>query len=156
VLIPLAASVVLAVGVWTAIAERSGAVDWSRVALLHVIGEASALSSSDTLPQERLDAALKAYGLKMKAPSGALRYVDLCEMPGGRGIHAVIETQDLGKITLILPPVGVNADQGVSADRGFIAQIIHVDKASVGIVSQNSQNLKLIVARLRSQLVSRV
>jgi hypothetical protein len=149
-----AASAVLALGLWWTVPSPENPAQWSEVMLAHVIGEPAALAKNTPIASQVLNEALGDYGLALKAGMGTLRFFDHCALPGGRGIHAVIETPDLGKVTLILPPRGTRAAPGATVREGFAAQIVHIGQASVGLVADRPENIAVIVQRLRGQLVT--
>lgn len=152
----VAASMALALGLWWPLPSPERPVAWSEVVLAHVIGEANTLAKADALPQQSLSVALKDYGLALKGELGTLRYFDHCALPGGRGVHAVIETPDLGKVTLILPPIGTRADPGLAQREGYAAQMLRIDQASIGVVTQRPDQLEALTQRIRRQLVSSI
>jgi hypothetical protein len=101
-----------------------------------------------------LNEALNEHGLALNARIGTLCYFEHCPLPGGRGIHAVIDTPDLGKLTLIFPPRGTRAASGGTVREGFSAQIFHVGQASVALVADRPESIDVLVQRLRAQLVT--
>ncbi len=147
------ASVALSFGLWWSLPSSERPVQWSEVVLAHVIGESGALANGVPQSLHALNIALKDYGLTLNPKMGAVRYFDRCALPGGRGIHAVIETPDFGKITLILPPLGTRAESGSSVREGFAAQIVLIDQTSVGLVSDRPEHMGALTVRLREQLV---
>ena len=151
----VAASAVLALGLWWAAPAPHNPAQWSEVVLAHVIGEPGALTTSAPIATQVLNDALKDYGLALNAGMGTLRYLEHCPLPGGRGIHAVIETPDLGKVTLVLPPRGTSAAPGATVREGFAAQIVHIGQASVALVVDRPENIAVLMHRLRGQLVTR-
>lgn len=147
-----AASLLLVLSAWLAV-PTSETAQWSEVVLSHVIGEHSALTTNTSIAPQAMNQALKEYGLSLNASLGTLSYFDHCALPGGRGIHAVIDTPDLGKLTLILPPRGVRASLGEATREGYTAQIVQIGQASVGLVADRPENLAHFLQRLRAQLV---
>ena len=75
-------------------------------------------------------------------------------MPGGRGTHIVIETRELGKVTLLLPPSGMRVAGGEARGEGFSAQIVNIVGVSFGIVTDKPENLPALAALLNRQVVS--
>jgi hypothetical protein len=150
-----AAALLLIAGCWFIVPMEQGRkTDWNEVVLAHVIHEGGALTQTDVQPEDTLDAALRQYGLAVKGRLGVVRYVDHCEMPGGAGLHAVIDTPDLGKVSLVLLPPGSRAEGRQLQGDGFAAQLLRINRANVGIVTQRPDRLGALVSRLRAQLVA--
>lgn len=150
-----ACSLTLAIGLWFAQPSPNPALNWSEVALAHVIGEPGASLNKVSLPRAALNNALASYGLTLNGDLGHIRYVDHCALPGGRGVHVVIETPDLGKVTLILPPVGMRVAASAARGEGHAAQMENIHGASVGIVTNEPERLKALTARLHGMLVTK-
>ncbi len=147
-------SMALLLAVWTGQPADQRSIDWSDVALAHVIGEGSGQARAGTVPRQELVAALAAYGLALNGELGAIRMVDHCPMPGGRGVHVVIDTPDLGTLTLILPPLGVRTVGGMARSEGHAAQVVRIAKSSIGVVTERPEKLQALAARLQQRVVA--
>lgn len=128
-------------------------IDWGDVALAHVIGEADALAGNETVPRHALLEALASYGLGLEGDLGTLRMVGNCPMPGGRGVHVVIDTPDMGTLTLILPPAGVRTAGDLAQGEGFAAQVVRINHATIGLVTQRPDKLAALALRVQKQMV---
>jgi len=149
----VASAVVLGLSVWIAQPSLNRGLDWDEIALAHVIGEPSAMASKGTLSQVALLKALAPYGLALKGELGITRFMEHCAVPGGRGTHIVIETRDLGKVTLFLPPSGMRVAGGEARGEGFSAQIVDIVGVSFGIVTDRPENLPALAALLNRQMI---
>ena len=86
---------------------------------------------------------------------GRVRYLDHCEMPGGKGLHVVLESPELGVVTLILPPSGASGAGREEVSRaGFAARMVAVGASAIGIVTDRPELLGRVSRRLRQQLVA--
>ncbi len=127
---------------------------WGDLMLTEVIGEPEALKTSLEVPTLSVQAALKDYGLALKAGMGKVHYLDYCDLPGGKGLHAVIETPDLGKVSLIIPPVGAHLKPATSSRAGYTAQIVRLKASSIGVVTEQPEKLAAFSDRLQTYLVA--
>ena len=151
----LACSAVLAVAVWR-VQERAPRLDWSEVMLAHTIDESGVLGSQQRIPQEKLAAVLADYGLTVKGNLGTVRFLERCPMPGGHGVHAVIDTPDLGTVTLLLPPRGTQVADGSAAAQGFNARLVAVLGTGIGVVTRDPAKVAALSARMQERLVARI
>jgi uncharacterized protein DUF3379 len=76
---------------------------YARLAIEHVVMEPESLTTERGTDPAVVQAALRSFGGTMKAPIGRVRYVRLCPVQGGTGLHIVFETPE-GLATLILVP----------------------------------------------------
>jgi hypothetical protein len=103
----------------------------------HVAHEPRALSGSQVLAGDAAAAALSEWGLGARAWLGRWLYVDHCSMPNGRGLHAVFETAELGKVTLILPPQGSRVAAAQARYGDFNASTFSVSGTAMAIISDD-------------------
>lgn len=151
----LAASAVLALALsWTL--HNNTPSDWSEVVLAHVISEENGQLKPDALAAPDLATVLKNYGLNLAGQIGAVRYVGYCSLPGGRGVHAVVETPDLGEVTLVLPPVGTHASANATQRNGYAAQMLNINQASIGIVTQHPDKIQALTRFVHQQIVAKL
>lgn len=153
----LAASVVMALalgaGMW--LQPQAQAPGWSEIVLAHVLSERAALAHQDHVSSAALATAMADYGLQVRGDLGRVRYLDHCEMPGGKGLHVVLESPELGVVTLILPPSGASGAGREEVSRsGFAARMVAVGASAIGIVTDRPELLDLLSRRLRQQLVA--
>lgn len=127
---------------------------WSEVVLAHVLNERETLERDGNVPVDQLRAALAGFGLALNNELGHIRYLDRCEMPGGKGLHVVIDTHELGLVTLILPPKGILVDGGQSKREGFVSALIQVGDTAVGIVTKHPEHMVPLNRWLRTELRS--
>ena len=151
--IVVAFSAVLAVTIWSAQPSLQRGMNWGEVALAHVIGEPSALASKGALPHVALRDALAPYGLALNGELGITRFLEYCAVPGGRAIHVVIDTRELGKVTLLIPPSGMPVSGGEARGEGFSARIVAVGGVSLGIVTDRPDQLPALAALISRQIV---
>jgi len=149
----VAFSSLMAVGIWHYQPIRDPHLNWSKVVLAHVIGEPEAVASNRSLPRASLVEALGRYGLAVKGDLGTIRFVERCVVPGGRGLHVVIDTDRLGKVSLILPPTGLRADRSSARSDGYTASMVDIDGVSMGIVTNEPERLHELTALLARSLV---
>lgn len=106
----LAAGLVLAVG---ALALHPFGTDpseqYARLAIEHVVMEPESLATERANDPAMVAAAVRSFGGTLKQPIGRVRYVRLCPVENGTGLHIVFETPD-GPATLI-----VVADKRIAA-----------------------------------------
>jgi hypothetical protein len=152
----IAGAAVLVAGVWFAGPRPIQSVDWSRVALEHTVAEIGALASTKRIPQARLEQELARYGMALDGELGVVRFLEHCPLPGGKGVHVVIETPDLGQVTLILPPPGTDSDEGTASAQGFSARMVSTRGATVAVVTRDSARLPALAARMQQRLVARI
>lgn len=150
----LACSLALAVGIWQLQPAHDPHLNWSEVVLAHVIGEPDAVGATASLPGARLSAALGRHGLALGARLGTIRFIEHCPVPGGRGTHIVIDTERLGKVSLILPPPGVRVAASAARGDGYAAATVDIAGVSVGIVTSEPDKLKALSALL-AQAITR-
>lgn len=125
---------------------------WSEVVLAHVLNERESLEKDDTISTDRLLGALASFGLSAKADLGRIRYLERCEMPGGKGLHVVIDTNDLGQVTLVFPPKGTQIEHGRSTRDGFAASMLLVGPTTIGVVTEHPEKLEQLARWLRVEL----
>lgn len=146
-------SAALLLAVWAAEPTDEHTINWGDVALAHVIGEASAAARAGTVPRQVLIVTLAAYGLSLNGDLGTIRMVAHCPMPGGRGVHVVIDTPDLGTLTLILPPPGVRTEGGLARSEGYAARVVRVSLSSIAVVTQRPELLQALARRVQKRVV---
>ncbi|MCH7312156.1 DUF3379 family protein [Acinetobacter sp. ANC 4805] len=139
-----AASIIFMVflGVGNNYLQQQRTTTWSEVILSHVLNERASLKNDDQISPDQLSAALVHFNLNAKSNIGRIRFLEPCEMPGGKGLHVVIDTVELGQVTLILPPKGAHIDTGYTQREGFIAKLVHVDKVTIGVVTEHPDKLE--------------
>jgi uncharacterized protein DUF3379 len=76
---------------------------YARLAIEHVVMEPESFTTERGTDPAVVQAALRSFGGTMKEPIGRVRYVRLCPVEGGTGLHIVFETPE-GLATLILVP----------------------------------------------------
>lgn len=154
----LAASLVLALsvgmGAWQMRPQPTPS--WSEVVLAHVLNERATLAHRDEVSPRQFASALADYGLDLKGNLGRVSYLDHCDMPGGKGLHVVLETADQGRVTLILPPLSAGgAARGEAARAGFAARMLTVGATAIGIVTERPEQLDRLGQLLGQQLAAR-
>lgn len=138
-----AASLLLAVMIgFSSYQFRPTSVAWCDVVLAHVLNERNTLEKDDEIPAQRLGHALAEFGLSAKGDLGQIRFLDRCALPGGRGLHVVIDTHELGQVTLILLPPGAHAAGEQMARDGFATKLVTIGDAVVGVVTQHPDQLE--------------
>lgn len=147
-----AAAMLIGVLVWST--KTAPSKSWLEVVLAHVTIERSTLALGAEVPEEALIAALKSRGLSLHGSLGAVRYVDECELPGGNGVHVVVETADAGRFSFIVLPDGVRPPTGSSTRDGLFAQLVRVNDHTIGVVAQRPEQLRAAVASLLGELGS--
>lgn len=150
--IAMAFSFVLAVGIWNYQPAYDPHLNWSEVVLAHVIGEPDAMAASGAIPRDALVEAFDRYGLAPTADIGTARFVERCVVPGGRGMHIVIDTHRLGRVSLILPPTGLNAVESSARRDGYAATMVSIAGVSIGVVTDEPEKLPALTALLRNVL----
>jgi len=129
-----------------------GNASWSEIALAHVLNERSTLHSNASLESSQLISNLAHFGLTLRHDLGRILFLEECDMPGGKGLHVVINSPEAGLVTLIIPPKGTVVEYGSSARDGFAATMTHVGSVAVGIVSDQPANLETITAWFKGGL----
>jgi len=101
----LAAGVVLAIaiGLSTMLYRPAPAEQHARQAIEHVAMEPESFHKVNAGDAQALGELLRASGARLKAPLGAVRYVKLCPVDSGTGLHIVFETPE-GPATLLIVP----------------------------------------------------
>ena len=101
----LAAGVVLAIaiGLSTMLYRPAPAEQYARQAIEHVAMEPESFHKVNAGDAHALGELLRASGARLKAPLGAVRYVKLCPVDTGTGLHIVFETPE-GLATLLIVP----------------------------------------------------
>jgi hypothetical protein len=125
---------------------------WGEVAIMHVLNEQKALTANGNISKHVFNEALKQFGLAETGHIGRVRYLEHCEMPGGQGLHVVVEHESLGVFTLVLPPEGVYARSPKAQRKGLVAQFVSIGKGSVGLVSAQSSQMPSIKRLVEDQL----
>lgn len=152
----VAAPVLVALTVWINHTPPDDGLNWAQVALAHAIAEPRAASSTSLVPPAELAEALAKYGLALAGDVGQIRYLAPCPVPGGRGTHIVIETRELGRVTLLLPAVGQRTAAGTASGEGLGAEMIDVVGVGVGVVTAEPHRLRALSILLSEHLVARV
>ena len=148
----LALCAVVALSIWMTQSASDRSLNWGDVALAHVLGEPSAMTSQATVSQAALKDGLARYGLLLNGEVGIPRFLEHCAVPGGRGTHIVIETRELGKVTLLLPPAGKRVAGAMVEGEGFAVQVVDISGVNFGIVSDQSRHLPALAALLARHL----
>jgi hypothetical protein len=101
----LAASVVAGVALAAAalLYRPAPAEHYARAAIEHVAMEPESFHQVNAGDEHALQELLRASGARLKAPLGAVRYVKLCPVETGTGLHIVFETPQ-GLATLLIVP----------------------------------------------------
>ena len=150
----MAATTLLTLGLSWQLLWVDADLNWNEVLLAHAASESEAemAASGSTVAQAELQQAFKEYGLKTMSDLGKVRYLGRCLLPGGRGVHVVIDTPDLGQVTLILPPKGVKAHSQLARLENYSGQVIQINQASVGIMSQDQSNITALIQRVQQRV----
>lgn len=130
--------------------------NWNEVILAHAINEEAGLEKSDDLSTSKLEKALDDYHLGISKKIGKLRYIGHCALPGGRGLHALIDTPEFGSVSLILPPAGTSASTDISEREGYFSQIVRINNTSVGFVSRDRTQLETLKRRIQETIVAKL
>jgi len=121
----LAAGVALAVGLGlSAMLYRSEMPEpYARQAIAHVAMEPESLQTLNTRDGQALGELIRASGGTLKAPLGNVRYVRLCPVGAGTGLHIVFETPE-GLATLLIVPAQplAGVEQAASRDWASLAR----------------------------------
>lgn len=125
---------------------------WSEVVLAHVLNERDTLQGRAQISADQLRLALAGFGLTVSDDLGRIDYLDRCEMPGGKGLHVVINTVELGQVTLILPPPGTPAQGGQSSRDGFTSTLVQVGRTSIGVVTAHPDRARRLNHWLEEKL----
>ncbi len=127
--------------------------DWSEVVLAHVLNEQDTLQQQADISAQQLQQALAPFGVVNATPLGKIRYLDHCDMPGGKGLHVVLDHAQYGKITLIMIPRHVQnlTTQHLERD-GFSARVLNIGATSLGLVTDQPQTLEAITAFMTQNL----
>jgi len=144
-------AVMLGIGGYLNLQHQTPAA-WSEVVLAHVLNERNTLEKDDRISADRLSVALASFGLTAKGDLGRIRFLDRCEMPGGKGLHVVIDTRELGQVTLIFPPRGMQIEPGRSARDGFVAKLVTIGATTIGIVTEHPDRLEPLSHWLKAEL----
>lgn len=152
----LAASMVLAVALGVSLQANRSPSDWSEVVLAHVISEENGQVKPDALAAPDLANVLHSYGLNLAGRLGTVKYVGYCSLPGGRGVHAVVDTPNLGQVTLVLPPPGTRAHADHTQRNGYAAQMLNINQASIGIVTHQPDKLQALTHFVHDQIVAKL
>lgn len=147
-------SLLIAAGIWVAQPARHDTLNWGEVALAHVIGEPEALVSTKALSPAVLAQALAAHGLVLTGDVGIIRVVAPCPVPGGRGTHIVLEMQEFGTVTLILPPVGQQTAPGEAHGEGLSARMVDIRGVGFGIVTNDASRLSALANVLAKRITT--
>lgn len=115
--------------------------DWALLVAEHVADEPAALAARGEIAAAELNKLLHSWGLALREPLGKLRYLDRCAMPDGRGLHAVIATEQWGLVTLILPPAGVEVVPGEAQYGDFHAAAFHSQGRAIAVVTADAAQL---------------
>jgi hypothetical protein len=153
----IAASVLLAVtlGVISQLGGlRSASPDWSEVVLAHVLNERDTLASTERIPLDTLKSELQRFGLAVQGDPGTVRFLGRCDMPGGKGLHVVLDTPERGLLTLIIPPGDADSDADHSARDGLSSRLLALNGRAVGLVLPESQSMDEVSEWLGSVLHS--
>lgn len=140
-----AASVLLAITVVFSgyLYQKSPAsVAWCEVVLAHVLNERYTLEENNQVTAQQLQDALAGFGLSTKSTLGRIRYLDRCALPGGRGLHVVVDTRALGQVTLVLLPQGAHAADEQMARDGFTTKLVTIGDTAIGVVTQHPDRLE--------------
>lgn len=150
----LAASLLLAISVITLnMRLLPQSTVWHEVILAHVLNERETLNLNKPIAQTQFMQAIADFGLSAKQSIGDIYYVEHCDMPYGKGLHVVLNTQKLGKITLIIPPHDVDVETGFSQREGFNAHMLMVGHKAIGIVATQTIKQEDIKQWLKDNLL---
>lgn len=154
--VALAASSVFAIALTWKMLIPDANLNWNEVLLAHAASETDAeLTSHQAIAGEvELQRALNEYGLQTIAGLGKVRSLARCLLPGGRGVHVVIDTPDLGQLTLILPPKGIKTQSQLASLENYTGQVIQINQASVGIMSQDRATIAALIGRVQQRVVA--
>lgn len=131
-------------------------LNWNEVLLAHAASENNVevtANLASSAGEVELQHALKEYGLQTVAGLGKVRSLARCLLPGGRGVHVVIDTPDLGQLTLILPPKGIQTQSSLASLENYTGQVIQINQASVGVMSQHRNTIAALIARVQQRVV---
>jgi hypothetical protein len=132
----LAAGIVLAVAAVVHPLKPDPSEQYARLAIEHVVMEPESLTSERGNDPAIVQAALRSFGGTLKEPIGRVRYVRLCPVEGGTGLHIVFETPE-GLATLILVPDKRIASAAVADAAGWNALVQPAPRGYYAVVTQS-------------------
>jgi hypothetical protein len=142
----VAATVVLAAGVW--VAQREPAPLQAAV-VEHVLHEPQALDSSlSPVSAAELQAVLRPAGAELERPVGAVTYVRLCPFHGRMVAHFVVQGER-GPVTVMLLPNEHVAAPTPIREPGFVGTLVPLEiGGSIAVVGRPDERLDLIRERV--------
>jgi hypothetical protein len=149
-----ASFLVMALG-FNGVFKQSTDPSWGEVAIMHVLNEEKALNAEGNISEASVNEALASFGLAETGHLGRVRYLEHCEMPGGAGLHVVVEHEALGVFTLVLPPQGVIAQSNTAKRKGLVAQFVSIGGTSVGVVTSETVQEGAIKQWVANQIISK-
>jgi uncharacterized protein DUF3379 len=107
---------------------------YARLAIEHVVMEPESFTTERGSDPAVVQAALRSFGGTLKEPIGRIRYVRLCPVEGGTGLHIVFETPE-GLATLILVPDKHIASAAVADAAGWDALVQPAPRGHYAVVT---------------------
>jgi Protein of unknown function (DUF3379) len=130
----LGAGLALAVAAVVHPFKPNASEQYARLAIEHVVMEPESLTTERGNDPTVVGAALRSFGGTMKEPIGPVRYVRLCPVEGGTGLHIVFETPE-GLATLILVPDKRIAAAAVADAAGWDALVQPAPRGYYAVVT---------------------
>lgn len=134
--------------------SRLPGTDWAAVAAEHVADEPEALNKVDKGAENKLSDLLSLWHVNLRHSLGRVLYADQCAFPQGRGMHTVFETDELGKITLILPPEQASGGSGFAQFGDYHAEAFQLSGKWMAVVSDDKRKLKSARAWVSERLAA--
>jgi hypothetical protein len=149
----LAASVVLAVaiGLATLLYPTPAGEHYAREAIEHVAMEPESFHRVNAGDAQALHDLLRASGARLKAPLGAVRYVKLCPVDTGTGLHIVFETPD-GLATLLIVPGQPLAKLEQASSREWNALARPAGRGHYTVVTRSAQATAQVDRLIRERI----
>lgn len=147
-------SAIFALVIWSQKLDYEKNLNWGEVILAHTLGEdiGHEMGLKASISPQTLQRALAEYGFSTTGDLGTVRYLDHCALPGGRGLHIVLQVPQIGEVSLIVPPQGQNIKEVTVEREGLAAQILQIHSKNLGIVTSSPDSLREIKAFLHAHV----
>ena len=141
----------LALGASALLYEPAAAQRYAQQAIEHVAMEPESLTTVNAATGDALAELIRVAGGTLKAPLGVVRYVQLCPMARGTGLHIVFETPEGLATLLIVPGQPLGKPEHASAGE-WAALARPAGRGHYAVVTPSAQKTAAVERLVRSRI----
>ncbi len=151
----LAASLIVAIGLTTALVLTNRGPSLDQRVLAHIDRERELLSTREEVAQAKLVSVLRSAGAELMGDLGNVRHASLCPLSEHGGAHLVFDGRKGPVIVLLLPKEFVAAPTAIQR-KEISGLVLPTGNGSLALVSEHGEPLQEIAQRIRDAVTWRL